>query len=422
MNPVREVARRLGLPHAVTFTVTHQACAASLMAIDVARPAARRGRGAGRAGAGGWRGRRPGPGSPSWCRTPRCPVRARAPAWWRRTGRGTGCCRSSPAAAASFDGRPASTRRCWWGSSGSYPEILAEVVLAAVEQAGLAAGRHHPCCCRTTSTRLSWRQLARRIGFPLERVLLDNVPVTGHSFAADAFLNHSHRGRARAARTGRALPHRRGRARRDGQRDGAAPLADSTGRADQMTEFTSERGLPLDHPAYVRGWAECRRALSGSQLMSDPAAAGYALKPTYNMLLLDGDLHQAVRRIVTAYLTRDRLGRGRAAAGRDRRRADPVAARTVRCGPDGRAGRSPSCWKGSYRRWRGAGRPPAAAGRARRPDGGAAGAGARRRTCAAGPRAPRCGRRSCSSGTAAPAPPPASTPRWRTPPGAGRSR
>jgi 3-oxoacyl-[acyl-carrier-protein] synthase III len=37
---------------------------------------------------------------------------------------------------------------------------------------------------------VSWRRLARRLDFPLERLVLDNVPVTGHSFAADAFLNH----------------------------------------------------------------------------------------------------------------------------------------------------------------------------------------------------------------------------------------
>jgi cytochrome P450 len=74
-----------------------------------------------------------------------------------------------------------------------------------------------------------------------------------------------------------------------------------------MTEFTTDRGLPLSDPAFVRGWAECRKALTGSQLMSDPASAGYALKPTYNMLLLDGDLHQAVRRLVTGYLTRARV-------------------------------------------------------------------------------------------------------------------
>jgi cytochrome P450 len=74
-----------------------------------------------------------------------------------------------------------------------------------------------------------------------------------------------------------------------------------------MTEFSTERGLPLSTPAYVRGWAECRAALTGPQLRSDPAAAGYELKPTYNMLLLDGELHEAVRRLVTGYLTRARV-------------------------------------------------------------------------------------------------------------------
>lgn len=74
-----------------------------------------------------------------------------------------------------------------------------------------------------------------------------------------------------------------------------------------MTEFTAERGLPLDHPAYVRGWADCRRALAGVQLRSDPAAGGHAVRPTYNLLLLDGELHQAGRRLVTAWLTRARV-------------------------------------------------------------------------------------------------------------------
>lgn len=74
-----------------------------------------------------------------------------------------------------------------------------------------------------------------------------------------------------------------------------------------MTEFTAERGLPLDHPAYVRGWEECRRALAGAQLRSDPAGGGHAVKPTYNLLLLDGDLHQAGRRLVTAWLSRARV-------------------------------------------------------------------------------------------------------------------
>ena len=32
--------------------------------------------------------------------------------------------------------------------------------------------------------------MCRRIGFPVERVLLDNIPAMGHVFCADAFLNY----------------------------------------------------------------------------------------------------------------------------------------------------------------------------------------------------------------------------------------
>ena len=78
-----------------------------------------------------------------------------------------------------------------------------------------------------------------------------------------------------------------------------------------MTEFTTERGLPLSDPAFVRGWSECRRALSGTQLRSDPAAGGHAVKPTYNLLLLDDELHEAGRRLVTRYLTRPGWTRSR---------------------------------------------------------------------------------------------------------------
>ncbi len=38
--------------------------------------------------------------------------------------------------------------------------------------------------------RISWERVARRLGFPLERIFLDNVPVTGHCFCADPFINY----------------------------------------------------------------------------------------------------------------------------------------------------------------------------------------------------------------------------------------
>jgi 3-oxoacyl-[acyl-carrier-protein] synthase-3 len=37
---------------------------------------------------------------------------------------------------------------------------------------------------------VSWQRLGRQIGIPVDRILLDNVPVTGHAFCADAFINY----------------------------------------------------------------------------------------------------------------------------------------------------------------------------------------------------------------------------------------
>lgn len=44
--------------------------------------------------------------------------------------------------------------------------------------------------------RLSWSWTCRVLDVPLDRVFLDNIPVTGHCFAADPFVNYVH---ARAA-------------------------------------------------------------------------------------------------------------------------------------------------------------------------------------------------------------------------------
>jgi 3-oxoacyl-[acyl-carrier-protein] synthase-3 len=40
--------------------------------------------------------------------------------------------------------------------------------------------------------RISWTRLCRLLALPLERVLLDNIPVTGHCFCADPFINYAH--------------------------------------------------------------------------------------------------------------------------------------------------------------------------------------------------------------------------------------
>jgi 3-oxoacyl-[acyl-carrier-protein] synthase-3 len=40
-----------------------------------------------------------------------------------------------------------------------------------------------------TDFQASWRMICRQLGYPVDQVVLDNVPSVGHSFAADAFIN-----------------------------------------------------------------------------------------------------------------------------------------------------------------------------------------------------------------------------------------
>jgi len=70
-----------------------------------------------------------------------------------------------------------------------------------------------------------------------------------------------------------------------------------------------DNGLQSSANVFVRGWAECQKALSGSEFVSDPFLVGAANEPTNNLLLLDGDLHRTIRRLVMPYLMRPRLNR-----------------------------------------------------------------------------------------------------------------
>ncbi|MFI5776804.1 3-oxoacyl-[acyl-carrier-protein] synthase III C-terminal domain-containing protein [Nocardia sp. NPDC051570] len=71
-----------------------------------------------------------------------------------------------------------------------YPEALAEVMLAAVARADLDLSDialvlpHHV-------NHNSWKRLSKRIGLPMARIFLENLPVIGHCFCADPFINLS---------------------------------------------------------------------------------------------------------------------------------------------------------------------------------------------------------------------------------------
>ncbi|WP_220446702.1 3-oxoacyl-[acyl-carrier-protein] synthase III C-terminal domain-containing protein [Nonomuraea deserti] len=69
-----------------------------------------------------------------------------------------------------------------------YPKALAEVMGEAADRAGLALTDIDLILPHNVN-RVSWVRLCKLIGFPLDRVFLDNIPVTGHCFCADPFLN-----------------------------------------------------------------------------------------------------------------------------------------------------------------------------------------------------------------------------------------
>ncbi|MCM4081431.1 3-oxoacyl-[acyl-carrier-protein] synthase III C-terminal domain-containing protein [Paractinoplanes hotanensis] len=70
-----------------------------------------------------------------------------------------------------------------------YPDALTEVILAAVARAGITAADLALVLPHNVN-RVSWVRVARKAGIPVDRLFLDNMPVTGHCFCADSFLNY----------------------------------------------------------------------------------------------------------------------------------------------------------------------------------------------------------------------------------------
>jgi 3-oxoacyl-[acyl-carrier-protein] synthase-3 len=70
-----------------------------------------------------------------------------------------------------------------------YAGLMAEVIGTAAERAGLGVDDLRLILPHNVNVR-SWRKVCQRIGLPTTVVMLDNVPLTGHTFAADSFLNY----------------------------------------------------------------------------------------------------------------------------------------------------------------------------------------------------------------------------------------
>jgi 3-oxoacyl-[acyl-carrier-protein] synthase-3 len=196
VNPVHELCARLGLAHANAFTVTHHSCASGLFAIALAdRLLAAEPRADARALILA--------GEKAFTRD------ARLLPGTSMFGEGASACllrrggdRDRLLAHATVQrgdldvdlAPPAALVQR------QHDAALADVVLAAVARAELnldAISLILPHNVNLTT----WQRFCRRTGFPIERVLLDNVPVTGHVFCADAFVNYQ-----TARRQGRLRP------------------------------------------------------------------------------------------------------------------------------------------------------------------------------------------------------------------------
>jgi len=189
VNPLRDLCRTFGLGHAVSFTVTHHACATGLLAVDLAgRLLAEDGD----------------PdalalvltGEKTFTRDARLVPgtsifgEAAAACLVGSDGPADRVLSYAASIRGEFDGRLDELPDMAARFEKEYPASLAEAISAAAAQAGVSVGELSLILPHNVNA-LSWQRLCRRIGFPVGRVLLDNVPVIGHAFCADSFINYA---------------------------------------------------------------------------------------------------------------------------------------------------------------------------------------------------------------------------------------
>ncbi len=188
VNPLHEVCQALGLGHAVAFTVTHQSCASGLLAIDMA----------GRLLATDTADGQDGPlalvlsGEKAFTRE------AQLFADTTIFGEGAAACLVS-----AFGARDrllayaSSVRGDFDSATGAndarlqreYRPSLAEVMRRALDEAGLTFDDIRVVLPHNVNL-VTWQRMCVLLKFPLDRVLLDNIPASGHVFCADMFANY----------------------------------------------------------------------------------------------------------------------------------------------------------------------------------------------------------------------------------------
>ncbi|MFI5776158.1 3-oxoacyl-[acyl-carrier-protein] synthase III C-terminal domain-containing protein [Nocardia sp. NPDC051570] len=71
-----------------------------------------------------------------------------------------------------------------------YSDVLIDVIDRALTEAGMRTDDVDLVLPHNIN-RISWEKLSPRLGIPVERIFLDNVPYTGHCFGADPFINYA---------------------------------------------------------------------------------------------------------------------------------------------------------------------------------------------------------------------------------------
>ncbi len=191
VNPLHEVCRALGLGHALAFTVTHQSCASGLLAIDMA----------GRllaADTADW---------PDGQAGPLALVLAGEKAFTREAqmfadttifGEGSAACLVSAFGARDRVLAYASNVRGEFDSDTGandarlqreYRPSLAEVMRQALDEAGLTLDDIRVVLPHNVNL-VTWQRMCLLLKFPRDRVVLDNIPASGHVFCADVFANY----------------------------------------------------------------------------------------------------------------------------------------------------------------------------------------------------------------------------------------
>jgi 3-oxoacyl-[acyl-carrier-protein] synthase III len=194
VNPLHEVCRALGLDHALAFTVTHQSCASGLLAIDIA------GRLLAADTPDGQDGQDGGPGPLALILSGEKAF-TREAQWFADTtvfGEGASACLVSAFGARDRLLAYASNVRGEFDSATGendarlqreYRPLLAEVMRQALDEAGVSLADIRVVLPHNVNL-VTWQRMCRLLEFPVDRVLLDNIPASGHVFCADVFVNY----------------------------------------------------------------------------------------------------------------------------------------------------------------------------------------------------------------------------------------